>query len=167
MIIQIQILKIFWYFVTLQLISSLLQVHSWTRLDYSSEHAKELSVPPPPSYIEAQPNIENKVGLRYIGNRLILAFILFAFCCFMISLYLYFFVIVFVFACLAAWQRLDIIWDANLFHDFILNFCDRQCGGQRHLRWLQKTLLRWVSLVVVIGENDKKGRKRTKKTVIW
>ena len=40
----------------------MLQVHSWSRLDYSSEHAKDLGVPPSPSYIEALPNVENKVG---------------------------------------------------------------------------------------------------------
>ena len=74
--------------------------------------------------------------------------------CIGISLYWHFFV--FVFACLAVLQRLHIIWDADLSHDFILNFCNRQCGAQRHLRGLQKTPLGWVWLMVV-GDNDKKG----------
>jgi len=37
------------------------EVHSWSRLDYSSQHAKDLAIPPSPSYIEL-PNIENKFG---------------------------------------------------------------------------------------------------------
>ena len=94
----------------------LFQVHSWSRLDYTSQHAKDLAVPAPPSYIELN-NQENKVGDDGLRKE-----------------------VYFVFG--TSLCILEVIRDSNLFHDFFLNSCDSHRGGQRHLRGLQQTLLR-------------------------
>ena len=114
-----------------------MQVHGWSRLDYLSELAKDLGVPPSPTYIEAQTNVENKVGPQ-IGDILIFVFYLnlavrhyLRHKFFMISLYLY----------------------------FLLSY-KGYVSYERHLRRLQKTPLRWMWLVVV-GDNDKKDDKQT------